>query len=345
MTIPLTSLAAVNGPEIRAGVRERWERIVDDGKFIDGPDMFEFEEKWAAYVGARYCVSVANGTDALELAVRAAYGGIMTPWVSVPALTFAATCEAVVRAGENVMVCDVDDDTLLAPQSAGVGVGLYGQHPGNAAAVLDACQMHGHKTGGRLAAWSFYPTKNLGAWGDAGAVTTDDEGIAEGIRELARHGYMGATGCGFNSRMDTLQAAVLVEKLPYLDEWVLGRRLAAATYRMLLGELGLPLIGDERSVWHLAVTRVKHRKEVFLGMVRQGVACAVHYPLAISQMGWLANYRATPSIGGVRCPRAEKAVSEVLSLPLWPGIEPSTQERVVEALMIAIEEAPSDDND
>lgn len=336
--VPLVDLSVVNTAEIRDAVAERWEVIIDEQSFVDGPEVTEFEEAWAAYVGARYCVGVGNGTDALELAVRGLYGRERLAGLAVPALTFVATAEAVVRAGETVMLADVDDQ-LLARQSGGVGVGLYGQHPGDAAAILDAAHMHGHKTGGRLAAWSFYPTKNLGAWGDGGAVTTDDEGLADEIRELARHGYNGATGCGFNSRLDTLQAAVLLEKLPFLDGWAMDRRAAATDYATRLIEHGLEPIGadgDGHHVWHQVVVRVPHRAGVLRGMLDRHISCGVHYPLALSQMPWLDPFLMKERY---ECPVAERAAAEVLSLPLWPGMESAVVERVVEALVESIEEA------
>lgn len=337
--IPLVDLSVVNHPVVRDAAVQRIAAMATVGTLIDGACVQMFEERWADYVGARYCVGVANGTDALELAVRGEYGADDMGSLDIPAMTFVATAEAVIRAGESIMLNDVDQDTLLASLSPHVAVGLYGQRPAlGAAKVLDAAQMHGHKGLRVTSSWSFYPTKNLGAWGDAGAVTTDDEGLADGIRELARHGGAGRTGVGFNSRLDTAQAAVLIEKLRYLDDWVDLRRVAARCYLDSLGSAGVQVIGDlGESVWHQVVVRVGNRGRVRDLMRERGVETGIHYPLALSEMRWLDPYRLDG--GQCECPRAEAAAREILSLPLWPGMKLSTIDRVVEALVESIEEA------
>jgi dTDP-4-amino-4,6-dideoxygalactose transaminase len=339
--IPLVDLSVVNHQVIREAALQRISSIAGFGDLIDGSEVEAFEERWADYVGARYCVAVANGTDALELAVRGEYGCEDRISLDIPAMTFVATAEAVVRAGESIMLGDVDSVTLLASLSGDVAVGLYGQRPAlGEARVLDAAQMHGHSGLGVTASWSFYPTKNLGAWGDAGAVTTDDEGLAAGIRELARHGGAGRTGVGFNSRMDTAQAAVLIEKLNYLDEWVDLRRQAARRYLDECGAAGVDVVGDDGSVWHQVVVRVPNRDRVKVLMRVRGVETGIHYPRALSEMRWLDPFRLDG--GQCECPRAEAAAREILSLPIWPGIKLSTIDRVVEALVESIEEADSD---
>lgn len=326
--VPVVELEVVNTTAIQAKVARRWEVICARNAYVDGPMVAEFEEAWADYVGADWCVAVGNGTDALELACRALWGGVTLRGVSIPALTFVGTAEAAVRAGENLIVCDVDEATLLAPNTS-ISVGLYGQ-PIEGPAIIDAAQMHGIRTGGQLAAWSFYPTKNLGCFGDGGAVTTSDENLADEIRSIARHGWLGEQ-LGFNSRLDSMQAAVLLEKLPHLDGWVAQRREAAETYRVLLEDIGLPLYGGADSVFHLAVTRVRQRWRVIAAMAEQGIATGVHYTRALSMLPWLTPYRVMPT-SGPECPRAELAAEEVLTLPLWPGIDPRTIERVVETL-------------
>lgn len=323
--VPLTDLSAVNTRVVREGAVQRIASIANVGALIDGSEVTQFEERWADYVGARYCVAVANGTDALELAVRGAWGAEQTAGLSIPAFSFVATAEAVVRAGEEIRLQDVDPVSLLAERPVDIGVGLYGQRP-PVCRVLDAAQSHGWRVAWATAAWSFYPTKNLGAWGDAGAVTTQDEGLAEEIRALARHGYNGATGCGFNSRMDSVQAAVLIEKLPRLDEWNTERMAAADEYR----RRGVELIGGTDSVYHLAVIRVDRRDRVLREMLKRRVSCGVHYPLALSEMPWLDQF--VVEGGGSACHVAQRAAAEVLSLPLWPGMSLGTIERVVEAL-------------
>jgi dTDP-4-amino-4,6-dideoxygalactose transaminase len=328
---------------MRPDVLQRMYTVAQAGAFIDGAEVATFESMWADYVGARYCVGVGNGTDALELAVRATWGAQEIGGLYVPAMTFVATAEAIVRAGENVALVDVEPDTLLA-REVDVAVGLYGQAVlSSEAGVVDAAQMHGWKIEG-TAAWSFYPTKNLGAWQDAGAVTTDDEGLAEGIREWARHGGRGRVGPGCNSRLDTLAACVLVEKLLYLDQWVEERRQAAESYQRRLRGLGLDIIGDRAtSVFHQVVVRVPNRDQVRGLMQVRHVQCGVHYGQALSEMEWLDQYRVdgqrvTSAMFGIeaqipaQCPEAEQAAREVLSLPLWPGMPISVIDRVVNEL-------------
>lgn len=334
--IPLVKLAAVNTREIRdAAVQRIYSIATVDAPWIDGPEVTQFEERWAEYVGARYCVGVANGTDALELAVRGVIGPLDWDSVRLSALTFVATAEAVVRAGEQVELVDVDPVTLLAGE-VDVAVGLYGQPLHWSGNVVDAAQMHGLKLPHQTASWSFYPTKNLGAWGDAGAVTTDDEGLAEGIRELARHGGAGRTGVGFNSRLDTVQAAVLIEKLPRLDEWVEARRQAVGSYQRRLKGYGIDVVGDPRtSACHLCVARVPYRDQVRIEMGLAGIETGVHYGRSLDRMVWLDPFVAPR--GGPRCPVAQTAAAQVLSLPLWPGISLATIEQVCEALVVSVE--------
>jgi dTDP-4-amino-4,6-dideoxygalactose transaminase len=337
--IPLVDLSVVNRPVVLDEFEKRLRRIVVRNDFVDGPEVAEFEEAWADFVGARYCVGVANGTDALELAVRGTWGAVTVAGLSMPALSFVATAEAVVRAGEKVMLHDVDPATLTVPAGVGVNVqvGLYGASVIGRGGVVDAAQMHGLQLPGRTASWSFYPTKNLGAWGDAGAVTTDDEGLAQGIRELARHGDGGRFGVGFNSRLDTVQALLLLVKLPRLRGWVEARRQAVGQYRRRLAGSSISVVTDDRSsVCHQMVVRVPSRATVQAEMAATyGVETGVHYRRALSEMGWLDPFRVWPS----ECPEAEAAAREVLSLPLWPGIMTSTIEQVVDALMRSVEAA------
>lgn len=340
--IPLVDLSAVNTRQVRDCALQRIATIGQFGEFVDGSEVQQFEERWADYVGARYCVGVANGTDALELAIRGVWGADPVEALRVPALTFVATAEAVVRAGEAVALVDVDE-SLLCRGGVDIQVGLYGQPVPivGGKRVVDAAQMHGLKLPGRTASWSFYPTKNLGAWGDAGAVTTDDEGLADGIRELARHGGGGRTGVGFNSRLDTIQAAVLIEKLHHLDEWVEARRQIAGSYRRRLVGSGLLVVGGPDSVFHQIVVRIANgrRPEVRALMRSKGIETGVHYGVALSEMGWLDPFREGLALGFVSRPVAEQAAREVLSLPCWPGMMLSTIDQVSNVLMESVEEA------
>lgn len=312
-------------------VAERWKLLIARAEFIGGPAVETFEREWAAYVGARYCVSCANGTDAIELAVRAL--GLRGPR-SVAANTYIGTVEGMARGGCEPFVVDVDPRTMLA-DSPDVSVSLYGQHaaPGK---IVDAAQAHGAERDGRknlgVMCWSFYVTKPLGAWGDAGAVTTDDGDLAARIRALANH--EGAHGQ--NSRMDALQAAVLSAKIPYLDDWNAQRSGAALYYNHLLEDLAVAervvLPGrDMRSshVWHLYVVRVRDRDGVLVRMRQAGVDVRVHYGATVADWnGW--------ALAG-HCERARTTCATVLSLPLWAGMSGAQQERVVETLIGALD--------
>lgn len=337
MRVPFVDLT-LQSAMVYGEVRDRWSTIVRSGEFVGGPLVAEFERRWAEYCGASHCVALGNGTDAVELACRVRLGGLGR--VSVPANTFIATVEGIVRAGLEPVVVDVDPRTLLA-DGADVQVALYGQH-GARGRVVDASQAHGSDFDGRrqvgdVMTWSFYPSKPLGAWGDAGAVTTDDGDLARFIRNLANH----AGGLGsFNSRMDPLQAAVLLAKLPYLDEWNAQRRAAAMYYRYALeplvqsGRLSIPK-ADPRSVhvYHLFVIRVRDRDEVLVRLHDAGVDARVHYARPVQFWpGWWSS-RAGGPIGVDRVPvDADMACREVLSLPLWAGISKGQQDRVVDVL-------------
>jgi dTDP-4-amino-4,6-dideoxygalactose transaminase len=318
-------------------VGERWRQVIVSGEFVGGPVVAEFERRWADYCGADHCVALGNGTDAVELACRVRLTGLER--VSVPANTFIATVEGIVRAGLEPCVVDVDHSTLLADH-ADVAVALYGQH-GQRGRVVDAAQAHGAsfdglRQVGDVMAWSFYPSKPLGAWGDAGAVTTDDPFLARRIRMLANHG--GGPG-STNSRMDPLQAAVLLAKLPYLDGWNTQRAAAALYYRHVLeplvaaGRLGVVYVNPRSShVYHLFVVRVREPEWVLAAMANAGVEVRRHYPEMVQfWSGWGGE------LDGEATPEAAMGCREVLSLPLWAGITQAQQDRVVEVLEGALQ--------
>ena len=368
--IPLVDLSlqhAQVAEEVEAGFAE----VLAAGDFIGGKAVAAFEQEYAEFVGARSCVGVANGTDALELALRALGVGPGDE-VVVPANSFIATAEAVVRAGARAVFTDVDDDALLidpalvegavtARTRAVIPVDLYGQvapteqfsaalEERGIAVVEDGAQSQGATRFGRaagtfgaLAATSFYPGKNLGAYGDAGAVLTDDDDLGQLVRLLGAHGSPSKyrhTHVGFNSRLDTLQAVVLRAKLRRLAQWNDQRRAAAALYSRLLGSaegVRLPhtLPGNEH-VWHLYVVRVDHRDEVLRHLQAEGVGAGVHYPVPI---------HLTPAMAGLgygagRFPVAERAAEQILSLPIFPGITSAQQERVVDVLLDALSRGP-----
>jgi dTDP-4-amino-4,6-dideoxygalactose transaminase len=357
-TIPLVDLSVQHthiADEVEAGFAE----VLAAGDFVGGKAVAAFEQEYADFVGARACVGVANGTDALEMALRANAIGAGDD-VVLPANTFIATAEAVVRTGARPVFVDVDDEALLIDPArvtdaltertrAVIAVDLYGQVapfeqlPSSLAergvvVIEDGAQSQGaHRHGrpagrfGRVAATSFYPGKNLGAYGDAGAVITDDDVLAQHVRVMGAHGSSTKyqhTHVGFNSRLDTLQAVVLRAKLRRLHEWNAQRRAAATVYDDLLGgipglRLPVTLPGNEH-VWHLYVVRVADRDGVLRHARAQGVGASVHYPTPVHLTPAMAEFGA----GNGSMPVSEKAAGEILSLPLYPGITVDQQARV-----------------
>jgi dTDP-4-amino-4,6-dideoxygalactose transaminase len=361
-SIPLVDLSMQHrhiADEVEAGFAE----VLATCDFVGGKAVAAFEQEYADFVGAGACIGVANGTDALEMALRA--GGIGPgDEVVVPANTFIATAEAVVRAGARPVFVDVDDDALLIDPTgvagaltdrtrAVIAVDLYGQVapfeqlPSSLAArgivvIEDGAQSqgayrHGRPAGcfGRVAATSFYPGKNLGGYGDAGAVITDDDDLAEHVRLMGGHGSSTKyqhTRFGFNSRLDTLQAVVLRAKLRRLRHWNGERRAAAAIYDELLGgtpglRLPVTLPGNEH-VWHLYVVRTADRDEVLREARARGIGVSVHYPVPVHLTPAMAQFGA----GTGSMPVSEKAAGEILSLPIYPGITMQQQERVAQVV-------------
>jgi dTDP-4-amino-4,6-dideoxygalactose transaminase len=345
--------------EIDAAIRG----VLESGRFVEGPATRRFEEAFARYCGVRHAVGVGNGTDALALALRALGVGAGDE-VLVPALTFVATAEAVLLAGATPRLVDVGDgDALIDPARAEEAMGprarallsvhLYGQLAPMSdlleiagrrglAVVEDAAQAHGASLAGRragafgaAAGFSFYPGKNLGAYGDAGAVVTDDAEVADRIRRTANHGRIDwhtHEAGGLNSRLDALQAAVLEVKLRHLDAWNARRRARARRYDEALRDLeGVRRLHDAVSdahVFHLYVVRVADRDALAEHLRRRGVQVGVHYPTPLHQQ---------PALGALGhgrgdFPVSERLASEILSLPLWPEMTDAQQDRVVAAL-------------
>lgn len=362
MTVPLVDLAA-QGAEIAEEVMPRLEHILRAGTFVGGPAVAEFEQAYAAYIGVSHCVGVGNGTDALELALRAAGVGPGDE-VVMPANTFIATAEAASRIGAVPVLVDVDREHLLidprlvehatTPRTrAVVPVHLFGQTApverltdlAAASAVVvveDAAQAQGATRAGRpagalglAAGTSFYPGKNLGAAGDAGAVLTDDAELAQRVRAIAGHGSLTKyvhDVIGVNSRLDAMQAVVLRAKLRRLDRWNAARRAAALRYDQLLA--GVPGVRvpvtdpDNVDVWHLYVVQVDERDRVAEELAAAGIGVGIHYPTPIHLTGAYAG------LGYSRgdFPVAEAAAARILSLPLHPHLTVGQQEQVVTAL-------------
>ncbi len=308
--IPLVDLARQHA-EIATELQAGWERVVETGAFVNGPQVTEFEEEFATFCEVAHCVGVASGTDALELALRALGIG-RGDRVIVPANTFIASALAVVRTGAEVVLVDSDPSTHLidvgrveaamdATIRAVMPVHLYGQMAvvehlkevvGNRWIIEDAAQAQGARRHGRragslgvIAGTSFYPGKNIGAYGDAGAVLTSDPDLAHRVRALGNWGSLEKYQHpvqGFNSRLDTLQAVVLLAKLRRLETWNRLRAEAAAVYDRLLidvDEVVRPLtIEGNEHVWHLYVVEVPNRDEVMRSMRAAGIGVGVPSP-------------------------------------------------------------------
>lgn len=364
MKVPFVDLRAQN-TSIRQELQPRLERVLEHAAFILGPEVAQFEQEFAAYLGAKHVAGVANGTDALLLALRALDIGAGDE-VIVPANTFAATAEAVIHAGARPVLVDVNPRTfnidveqlenhITTRTRAIIPVHLYGQ-PADLGPILelakqrgiyvieDAAQAHGaeyrgSRVGslGHAACFSFYPAKNLGACGDAGAVATNDDQIALNVRKLRDHGgtekYQHDL-VGYNSRLDTLQAAVLLVKLDYLDEWNRMRRDNARLYTGLLSEIpGIvtPTVLEGVShVFHLYVVRVQrgNRDELRQYLQGHGVQTGIHYPrplhlaTAFSQLRYREN----------DFPIAERCARDILSLPMYPELREEQIRYVVERI-------------
>lgn len=366
MNVPFLDLAAQQR-EVAAEILPVWQAQLESASFIGGPEVAAFEQEYAEYIGVDHVVGVSNGTDALELAFRAV-GVEAGDEVIMPANTFIATAEAVSRIGAVPVFVDVDADHLLIDPGAVdaavtsrtraiAPVHLYGQtapverilpiaEKHGLVVVEDAAQSQGASSSagragalGRVAATSFYPGKNLGAAGDAGAVMTDDTEIAAVIRNLAAHGssvkYI-HDRIGMNARLDAVQATVLRAKLRRLDSWNAARRAAADRYaEMLAGVEGVrvPLVREgNEDVWHLYVVQVDERDRVLAETNAAGVGTAIHYPTPV---------HLTQAYSGLgyrqgQFPVVEAAADRILSLPMFPHLTAEQQERVVVALRASV---------
>lgn len=358
MNVPLVDLAAQHR-SIRDEIERGMALLFESSGYVLGPEVAAFEGEFADFQSVLHCVGVANGTDAIELLLRAHEIGSGDE-VVIPANTFIATALAVVRSGARPVLADCDADHLLIDPSAVLSVlsprtrailpvHLYGQIAPmealqyNGLLLLeDAAQAQGAKRNGSMAgsfgdgaATSFYPGKNLGAYGDAGAVLTNSEEIARRVRALRNYGSETRYEhplLGFNSRLDSIQAVVLRAKLRRLARWNELRRAAAARYDALLSDVEQvvrprTLPGNEH-VWHLYVVRVPNRDAVWKRLRDAGVEAGIHYPRPIHLEGAMQHlgYRAGDF------PVAERAASEILSLPMFPEITEEQQARVVESL-------------
>ena len=344
--------------EDEAAVRAAIDRVVTRGWFVLGPEVEAFEAEFAAASGAAHAVGVGNGTDAIALMLRAMNIGNGDE-VIVPAVTAAYTALAVMLAGATPVFADVDADTLTidpasceaavtARTAAVVPVHLYGQAADmtalaaiakrhSLAIVEDCCQAHlatcgGVPVGTRFAggAFSFYPTKNLGALGDGGALITNDAALADRVRRLRNGGQVDRyvhREAGMNSRLDDMQAAILRARLPLLPRWTERRRSLAALYRRLLGGTVRPLRErDSGHVYHLFVVRSTDRDSLQEHLRASGVETLIHYPVPLPRQPAFA------AIANEDCPVADRAAADIVSLPLHPRLADHDVERIAQAV-------------
>jgi dTDP-4-amino-4,6-dideoxygalactose transaminase len=349
-SIPLCDLSAQFEP-LKREILQAVEGVLDSMHLFLGPNIHSFEQEFAAYCGVSDCVAVGNGTDALHLALRAAGVGPEDEVITV-AHTFFATAEAIWLVGARPVFVDVEPATftmdpaqveqrISARTKAILPVHLYGQIADmrplmdlaarhGLIVIEDAAEAHGaisrgHKAGsiGHLGCFSFYYSKNLGAYGEAGAVTTSDPELARRLRLLRDHGsevrYQHTT-FGLNSRMDEIQAAILRVKLPYLDRWNALRQQHAATYTELLGrDSGVEppqLVSDGSHVYYVYVVRTPDREALQTRLAERGIQTGIHFPVPIHLQPAAAGLG---YVGG-DLPHTEQAAREVLSLPMYPEL-------------------------
>ena len=343
--------------EIDAGI----QRVLDHGQYILGPEVAELEEKLAAYTGAKYCISVANGTDALQIA-QMALGIGPGDEVITPGFTYIATAETVALLGAKPVYVDIDPRTYnldpklleaaITPRTkAIIPVSLYGQCADfdaiNAIAakhgipvIEDAAQSFGATYKGRkscnlstIACASFFPSKPLGCYGDGGAIFTNDDDLAKVMRQIARHGQdrrYHHIRVGVNSRLDTLQAAILLPKLAVLDEEMALRQQVAERYTKLLNDAGIhttPYIEPHNNcAWAQYTIRLRNRDAVQEKLKQAGIPTAVHYPIPLNKQ---------PAVAGAdaQLPVGDDAAGQVISLPMSADLDETTQDQVINAIV------------
>lgn len=362
--VPFVDLVSQSN-ELADDVMLRIESVIRRADFVFGPEVEEFEQQFAEYIGAAHCIGVGNGTEALHLSLRAVGVGAGDEVITV-ANTFAASAFAIAYTGATPVFIDITTDDYnmdpnlladaLSPRTkAIVPVHLYGQ-PAEMDAITefaekhglpiveDACQAHGASYRGRAAGtisnagcFSFYPGKNLGAFGDGGAIVTNDDQLAEQLRLLRNYGQRVKnehTMLGYNSRLDTVQAAVLLVKLPLLDQWNHQRREAAGWYDEFLNQKQAPVAipnhkGHVHHVYHLYVIQHDQRDALMDGLHERGVACGIHYPNPICHA---QPFRATRKVPH-QAPVTTRVAQRICSLPMYPGLSRDDIEYVVDQLV------------
>ncbi len=359
------SLFEISGPlePLRPELHERVAAVIDDGRFILGPEVGAFERELAEYLGVRHVVGVASGTDALTIALRAAAGVGPGDEVLVPSFTFYASAEAIVPTGATPVFCDVDPDTCnvtvqtvraaLTPRTrAVIAVDLFGnpapvreiREETGLAVIEDAAQAAGARVDGRRAGslgtastFSFFPAKNLGCFGDGGAIATDEEEIAASARLLRYHGSRDKITfeeVGYNSRLDEIQAAVLRVLLPHLDAWTEGRAAAALAYEQSgLGELltiprALPGV---QPAWHMYVVHHPEADRLIDRLARVGIQARGTYRTPIHRQPAMACWST-----GVELPVTDSLSRTSLAIPMSPTLTPGQAREVTSAIEEAL---------
>ena len=348
---------------MRTEINAALSRVVDSGWFVLGPEVKAFEQEFAEYCGAANCVSLANGTDALEIALRALRVGPGKKVITVANAGMYGTT-AILAAGAEPLFVDIDATTLLIDEArfrealgaeqdvaAVLITHLYGlvgdvrglvalAHSAGVSVIEDCAQAHGARVDGKCAGtfgdigcFSFYPTKNLGALGDGGAIVTNDAGLADSARKLRQYGwsekYRATEAGGRNSRLDELQAAVLRAKLPRLDGWNHSRRRIATRYSTEIKHprVVCPHVHGENHVAHLYVVRANGRDDLRAHLSARGVPSDVHYPIPDNRQPSIA-YR----FPGVANPVAEASCGSVLTLPCFPELTDDEMDSVISAV-------------
>jgi dTDP-4-amino-4,6-dideoxygalactose transaminase len=361
MAVPLFDTSTPLEP-LRGEIIERLTAVVNDGRFILGPEVQAFEREFADYLGVGHVVGVANGTDALTIALRAAGVGPGDE-VVVPSFTFYASAEAIPPTGATPVFCDVDEDTgnltvdtvnavLTTRTKAVIAVDLFGNpapvqeiaEQTGLTVVEDAAQAagavaHGRRAGslGTAATFSFFPSKNLGCFGDGGAIATDDEAIADSARMLRFHGSrdkMTFEEVGYNSRLDEVQAAVLRVMLPHLDGWTTGRRAAAAAYEESgLGDLlTLPVVNPGvEPAWHLYVVRHPEADGLAASLAEVGVQSRAYYRTPVHRQPAMSRWGA-----GIALPATDELARTNLAIPMSPVLSTGQAQEVVAAIRVAL---------
>ncbi len=366
MKVPFVDLVAGAKPE-REAYLAAFAQVLDSGAFVGGPQVAEFEAAFAAFCGAKHGIAVNNGTDALLLALRALGVGPGDEVITA-ANSFFATAEAISHAGAKPVLADVEASTLLldlddaarrvtAKTRAIIPVHLFGQLADmprvrdfaterGLRVLEDSAQAHGATRGGDragatgdAAAFSFYPTKNLGAIGEGGAVTTNDPAVAERVKRLRDHGQAGRhdhVDIAYNARLDSVQCACLTISLGRLATANEARRMLAQRYRARLGNAVRFVTEAQASVpvYHLMVVRVAAEKRDAIrdALARAGVATAIHYPRPIHLQRAYAHLGQGPG----SCPVAERAAGEMISLPMFPDLSVAAVDYVCDQLLVAL---------